>query len=165
LLQYKVAPSPWIASKRRGRPKKQVEQTVLPTRCQKPQPRFRPLVRLRKGVLCSIMGFPPKLWNRMSTNHPKMPISTGENSTVSVEKVPNSIVTAEKVPLWLFGQKWTFFGESSRVTTENSSLTVKKIRNEHLWLHRTNTRDIRSTILLLRLSSTLRRNTISFHCY
>ena len=54
LLQYKVAPSPWIEPKRRGRPKKQTEQTVLPTKGQKPQPRFGPLVRLRKGVLCSI---------------------------------------------------------------------------------------------------------------
>ena len=54
LLQYKVAPSPWIEPKRRGRPKKQAEQAVLPTKGQKPQPRFGPLVRLRKGVLCSI---------------------------------------------------------------------------------------------------------------
>src|SRR5947199_9159125 len=53
LLQYKVAPPPWIAPKRRGRPKKQAEQTVIPTQCQKHRPDFRPLVRLRKGVLCS----------------------------------------------------------------------------------------------------------------
>ena len=53
LLSYKVAPSPWIEPKRRGRPKKQAAQTVIPTQCQKPRPRFRPLVRLRKGVLCS----------------------------------------------------------------------------------------------------------------
>jgi hypothetical protein len=52
LLSYKVAPSPWVEPKRRGRPKKQAEQTVIPTQCQKPRPRFRPLVRLRKGVLC-----------------------------------------------------------------------------------------------------------------
>src|SRR5512135_1483746 len=36
LLSYKVAPSPWIEPKRRGRPKKQAEQTVIPTKCQKP---------------------------------------------------------------------------------------------------------------------------------
>ena len=49
LLSYKVAPSPWVEPKRRGRPKKQTEQTVMPTKCQS----FRPLLRLRKGVLCS----------------------------------------------------------------------------------------------------------------
>ncbi len=54
LLQYKVAPSPWIEPKRRGRPKKQEEQTVMLTKRQSFQPRVRPLVRLRKGVLCSI---------------------------------------------------------------------------------------------------------------
>src|SRR5207245_8114467 len=53
LLSYKVAPSPWIEPKRRGRPKKQAEPTVRLTQRQKPRPRFRPLVRLRKGVLCS----------------------------------------------------------------------------------------------------------------
>jgi IS1 family transposase len=53
LLSYKVAPSPWIEPKRRGRPKKQAEQTVIPTTCHKPRSRLRPLVRLRKGVLCS----------------------------------------------------------------------------------------------------------------
>ena len=51
-LTYKVAPSPWIEPKRRGRPKKQAEQTVMPTECQSVRPRLRPLVRLRKGVLC-----------------------------------------------------------------------------------------------------------------
>lgn len=53
LLRYKVAPSPWIEPKRCGRPKKQAGQTVIPTTCQKPRSPFRPLVRLRKGVLCS----------------------------------------------------------------------------------------------------------------
>jgi len=47
LLRYKVAPSPWIEPKRRGRPKKQAEQTDIPTKCQKPRSRLRPLVRLR----------------------------------------------------------------------------------------------------------------------
>ena len=53
LLRYKVAPSPWVEPKRRGRPKKQAEPTAIPTKQQSPRPRFRPLVRLRKGVLCS----------------------------------------------------------------------------------------------------------------
>jgi hypothetical protein len=53
LLRYKVAPAPWIEPKRRGRPRKQAEQTVMPKTCQSFQPRVRPLVRLRKGVLCS----------------------------------------------------------------------------------------------------------------
>jgi transposase-like protein/IS1 family transposase len=53
LLRYKVAPAPWIEPKQRGRPKKQAEQTVIPTKRQSFQPRVRPLVRLRKGVLCS----------------------------------------------------------------------------------------------------------------
>jgi hypothetical protein len=51
--RYKVAPSPWVEPKRRGQPKKQGEQTVKPTNCQSFQPRLRPLVRLRKGLLCS----------------------------------------------------------------------------------------------------------------
>ena len=53
LLRYKVAPAPWIEPKPRGRPKKQAEQTVMLTKRQSFQPRVRPLVRLRKGVLCS----------------------------------------------------------------------------------------------------------------
>lgn len=53
LLTYKVAPSPWVEPKRRGRQKKQAEQTIRPILGQKPRPLFRPLVRLRKGVLCS----------------------------------------------------------------------------------------------------------------
>ncbi len=56
LLRFKVAPAPWVEPKRRGRPKKQAEPTAIPTRRQKPQSRFRPLVRLRKGVLCSTTG-------------------------------------------------------------------------------------------------------------
>jgi len=47
----------------------------------------------------------------MSTNIPKMPILTVENSTVSIEKVPKSIVTAEKVLLRFFWRKRTFFGK------------------------------------------------------
>jgi hypothetical protein len=53
LLRYKVAPAPWVEPKRRGRPKKQAGQTVMPTKRQSRRPRGRPLVRLRKGVLCS----------------------------------------------------------------------------------------------------------------
>jgi IS1 family transposase len=53
LVSYKVAPSPWIEPKRRGRPKKQGEQTVMLTKRQCFRPRLRPLVRLRKAVLCS----------------------------------------------------------------------------------------------------------------
>src|SRR2546422_4092680 len=53
LLRYKVAPSPWVEPKRRGRPKKQAEQTVMPSKRQSFRSRVRPLVRLRKGVLCS----------------------------------------------------------------------------------------------------------------
>src|SRR5437764_2415613 len=34
LLCYKVAPAPWVEPKRRGRPKKQGEPTVIPTQCQ-----------------------------------------------------------------------------------------------------------------------------------
>jgi len=45
LLSYHIAPAPWVEPKRSGRPGKYAEplQTV----------RKRPLVRLRKGVLCS----------------------------------------------------------------------------------------------------------------
>jgi transposase-like protein/IS1 family transposase len=53
LLSYHVAPPPWVAPKRRGRPAK---QTALDVGKQQPpgqQPRRRPLLRLRKGVLCS----------------------------------------------------------------------------------------------------------------
>ena len=52
LLSYHVAPAPWVAPKRRGRPAK---QTALDGSKQQPSgepPRPRPLLRLRKGVLC-----------------------------------------------------------------------------------------------------------------
>ena len=45
LLSYRVAPLPWVEPKRRGRPKQSLEP--IKTTCK------RPLVRLRKGVLCS----------------------------------------------------------------------------------------------------------------
>jgi hypothetical protein len=54
LLRYKVVPEPLVEPKRPGRSKKQAEQTVIPTERQSLRPRSRPLVRLRKGILCSI---------------------------------------------------------------------------------------------------------------
>lgn len=56
LLGYKVAPPPWVEPKRRGRPRKQAEQIGITTRSQQLRSRLRPLVRLRKGVLCSTTG-------------------------------------------------------------------------------------------------------------
>src|SRR5947209_19578601 len=53
LLRYKVAPLPWVAPKRRGRPPKLAEPTVKPSKRQSFRSHVRPLVRLRKGVLCS----------------------------------------------------------------------------------------------------------------
>jgi hypothetical protein len=53
LLSYRVAPLPWVEPTRRGRPKKlaapQTSSKTLPAT----PPRLRPLLRLRKGVLCS----------------------------------------------------------------------------------------------------------------
>jgi hypothetical protein len=57
LLRYQSAPAPWIEPKKRGRPKKHAEP--IPTTDK------RPLVRLRKGVLCLATG----LWG--STPAPK----------------------------------------------------------------------------------------------
>jgi hypothetical protein len=48
LLSYRIAPLPWVEPKRRGRPKQPVEP--IKTACK------RPLLRLRKGVLCSTTG-------------------------------------------------------------------------------------------------------------
>jgi transposase-like protein/IS1 family transposase len=52
LLHYKIAPAPWVESKRRGRPMK----LACPPAPAAEQSRFRALVRLRKGVLCSATG-------------------------------------------------------------------------------------------------------------
>jgi transposase-like protein len=52
LLSYKVAPTPWVEPKRRGRPPKQGSHAG-PTTGQSRSLESRPLVRLRKGVLCS----------------------------------------------------------------------------------------------------------------
>jgi hypothetical protein len=47
LLSYRVAPLPWVEPKRRGRPSKPAGTEVPP------EPSgLRPLLRLRKGVLC-----------------------------------------------------------------------------------------------------------------
>ena len=48
LLNYRVAPSPWIEPKRRGRSKK-----AAGSEAHSQPSRLRPLLRLRKGVLCS----------------------------------------------------------------------------------------------------------------
>ena len=53
LLSYRVAPPPGVASKRRGRPAKQTSLYGSKQRSPGEQPRRRPLLRLRKGVLCS----------------------------------------------------------------------------------------------------------------
>jgi hypothetical protein len=53
LLSYKVAPSPWVEPKRRGRPPKHAAPHAPSIRWQSRPSRSRPLVRLRKGVLCS----------------------------------------------------------------------------------------------------------------
>ena len=45
LLRYKVAPSPWVAPKRHGRPKKLAEPAAIPAKRQSLRPRARPLVR------------------------------------------------------------------------------------------------------------------------
>lgn len=45
LLRYRIAPLPWVSPAKRGRPKKPVESNNSAG--------IRPLVRLRKGVLCS----------------------------------------------------------------------------------------------------------------
>ncbi len=48
LLSYRIAPPPWVPPKTRGRPKKQAEPIKMAV--------LRPLVRLRKGVLCLATG-------------------------------------------------------------------------------------------------------------
>ncbi len=53
LLSYRVAPLPWIEPKRRGRPKKLAAPEASSQAPPGVQLRLRPLLRLRKGVLCS----------------------------------------------------------------------------------------------------------------
>lgn len=50
LFRYKVAPAPWVAPKKRGRPPKTTQLARSTSR--KPE-HLRPLLRLRKGGLCS----------------------------------------------------------------------------------------------------------------
>jgi hypothetical protein len=53
LMSYRVAPAPWTEPKKRGRPKKQAASPVGRATYKRVQSRLRPLLRLRKGVLCS----------------------------------------------------------------------------------------------------------------
>ncbi len=53
LLSYRMAPLPWVAPTRRGRPKKLVALETSSQARPATQPRLRPLLRLRKGLLCS----------------------------------------------------------------------------------------------------------------
>ncbi len=53
LLSYRLAPLPWVEPKHRGRPPKQTEPHVRKQQPSSGQPRRRPLLRLRKGILCS----------------------------------------------------------------------------------------------------------------
>src|SRR2546421_1658274 len=53
LLSYRMAPAPWVVPNRRGRLPKQTEPPVRKQPSASEQPRPRPLLRLRKGVLCS----------------------------------------------------------------------------------------------------------------
>ena len=53
LLSYRVAPLPWVEPKRRGRPKKSATPEASSQTLPDGQSRLRPLLRLRKGVLCS----------------------------------------------------------------------------------------------------------------
>jgi len=53
LLSYRVAPPPWLAPKPRRRTTKQTEPHVRKQQLSSEQPHRRPLLRLRKGVLCS----------------------------------------------------------------------------------------------------------------
>ena len=51
LLSYRVAPLPWVEPTRRGRPRKHAPLEARSQALPGGQPRFRPLLRLRKGVL------------------------------------------------------------------------------------------------------------------
>ncbi len=53
LLSYRVAPLPWVEPKRRGRPKKLARPEASSQTLPGIPPLLRPLLRLRKGVLCS----------------------------------------------------------------------------------------------------------------
>jgi IS1 family transposase len=53
LLSQPIAPEPWHGPKRRGRPKKRTGPTGALVKRPDVRPRPRPLLRLRRGVLCS----------------------------------------------------------------------------------------------------------------
>jgi transposase-like protein/IS1 family transposase len=53
LLSYRVAPVPWVEPTRRARPEKRAAPVASDQALPDVQPRLRPLLRLRKGVLCS----------------------------------------------------------------------------------------------------------------
>jgi IS1 family transposase len=53
LLSYRVAPLPWVEPKPRRRRRKRAEPEASDQGAAEEQPRSRPLLRLRKGVLCS----------------------------------------------------------------------------------------------------------------
>jgi hypothetical protein len=54
VLTFRVAPTAWVAPKRRGRPPK--EQTAVRKRLSARPLRLRPLLRLRKGALRVVTG-------------------------------------------------------------------------------------------------------------
>ena len=54
VLTFRLAPTPWVAPKRRGRPPK--EQTAVRKRLPAPPLHLRPLLRLRKGALRVVTG-------------------------------------------------------------------------------------------------------------
>lgn len=53
VLSYKVAPAPWVEPKRRGRRPRPIGASAVPTKGMSRPSASRPLLRLRKGVLCS----------------------------------------------------------------------------------------------------------------
>ena len=54
LMSYRVVPAPWVEPKRRGRPKKQAASPAGPATHKSIRSRLRPVLRMCKGVLCSI---------------------------------------------------------------------------------------------------------------
>jgi len=56
LMSYRVAPAPWVEPKKRGRSKKQAASLTGRATYKGVRSRPRPLLRLRKGVLCSTTG-------------------------------------------------------------------------------------------------------------
>lgn len=54
VLTFQVAPVPWVEPKRRGRPRKKQADIRKPSSVRSPH--LRPLLRLRKGILCTFTG-------------------------------------------------------------------------------------------------------------